>query len=121
MYNKNNQENYKNFYNEDYKEISIKTNASKFESDLYREDEDVPGKSIRVKRIYMPNKSEKWKVFEDTKVIFVLDGESLSKKERSFLKTVSGMNFLISQFKNAIPSISHLKKEIKKQLTLDNS
>lgn len=92
---------------------SIKHILSKYEYDLYKEEDDVAQKVIRVKRFSMPNKGEKWKIFEDTKVIFVLDGTKLNNKEKEFLRTVDGVNFLIKQFKGGIKSFNALRKEIK--------
>lgn len=116
MQNKNNFDNQSNYSwtQDDFKEQTIKHGLSKFESDLYREEDDVSLKSIRVKRFVMPNKEEKWKIFEDTKVLFVLDGEKFSKKEKVFLRTIDGFNFLIQKYKaNSVGSLSSIKKEIK--------
>ncbi len=95
---------------------SIKHILSKYEYDLYKEEDDIPQKVIRVKRFSMPNKGEKWKVFEDTKVIFILDGTKLNNKEKDYLRTVEGVNFLITQFKDGIKSLNFIRKEIKSNL-----
>ena len=101
---------------EEYKDQNLKYNLSKFEFDLYHEEDDVAEKVIRVKRVSMPNKGEKWKIFEDNKVMFVVEGAKLTNKEKDFLRTVDGVNFLISQFKQGIKSFNALKNEIKKKL-----
>lgn len=95
---------------------SIKHILSKYEYDLYKEEDDIAQKVIRVKRFSMPNKGEKWKIFEDNKVIFILEGTKLTGKEKDFLRTVEGVNFLIKQFKNGIKSFNSLRKEIKNNL-----
>lgn len=95
---------------------SIKHILSKYEYDLYKEEDDVAQKVIRVKRFSMPNKGEKWKIFEDTKVIFILEGTKLNNKEKDFLRTVEGVTFLIKQFKTGIKSFNALRKEIKNNL-----
>lgn len=100
---------------EEFKD-QIKHNMSKFEYDLYHEEDDIAEKIIRIKRITMPNKGEKWKLFEDNKVIFIIEGTKLNSKEKEFLRTVDGVNFLILQCKNGIKSFSALKLEIKKKL-----
>ena len=89
-----------------------KYNLSKFEFDLYNEESNVVEKIIRVKRFSMPNKGEKWKIFEDSKVMFVVEGSKLTNKERLFLRTVEGINFLLSQYKNGIKSFNSLKNKI---------
>jgi hypothetical protein len=98
------------------KDGNLKYNLSKFEYDLYHEEDDVAEKVIRVKRVAMPNKGEKWKIFEDNKVMFVLEGTKLTNKEKDFLRTVDGVNFLITQYKAGIKSFNSLKNEIKKKL-----
>ena len=101
---------------EEFKEQNQKYNLSKFEFDLYHEEYDVIEKVIRVKRVSLPNKGEKWKIMEDGKLIFVVEGAKLSNKEKDFLRTPDGFNFLIAQGKAGIKSFSALKKEIKKKI-----
>ena len=101
---------------EETKDSNLKYNLSKFEYDLYHEEDDKAEKVIRVKRVSMPNKGEKWKIFEDNKVMFVVEGSKLNNKEKDFLRTVDGVNFLIAQYKEGIKSFNSLKKEIKKKL-----
>jgi hypothetical protein len=101
---------------EEIKDGNLKYNLSKFEYDLYHEEDDKAEKVIRVKRVSMPNKGEKWKISEDNKVMFVLEGTKLNNKEKDFLRTPEGVNFLIAQYKQGIKSFNSLKNEIKKKL-----
>lgn len=101
---------------EESKDGNLKYNLSKFEYDLYHEEDDKAEKVIRVKRVSMPNKGEKWKIFEDNKVMFTVEGTKLTNKEKDFLRSVDGVNFLITQYKQGIKSFNSLKKEIKKNL-----
>lgn len=101
---------------DEFKDQNLKYNLSKFEYDLYHEEDDVAEKVIRIKRVAMPNKGEKWKVFEDSKVIFIIEGTKLTNKEKEFLRTVDGVNFLLAQYKQGLKSINSLKAEIKKNL-----
>jgi len=101
---------------DEFKDQNLKYNLSKFEYDLYHEEDDVVEKVIRVKRVSMPNKGEKWKIFEDTKLIFTVEGAKLTNKEKEFLRTVDGVNFLIAQYKQGLKSINYLKTEIKKRI-----
>jgi len=101
---------------EEFKDQNQKYNLSKFEFDLYHEEDDVAEKVIRVKRVSMPNKGEKWKIFEDNKVMFIVEGTKLTNKEKDFLRTVDGVNFLITRYKQGIKSFNALKSEIKKKL-----
>lgn len=101
---------------EEFKDQNQKYNLSKFEFDLYHEEYDTTEKVIRVKRVNMPNKGEKWKIMEDNKVMFILEGTKLNNKERDFLRTPDGFNFLIAQYKLGIKSFNALKVIIKKKL-----
>lgn len=101
---------------EEFKDQNSKYNLSKIELDLYHEEYDVAEKVIRVKRVSLPNDGENWKIFEDKKVMFVVEGAKLTKKEREFLQTPEGFNFLIAQYKLGIKSFNALKTEIKKKL-----
>ena len=101
---------------DEHKEQNSKFNLSKFEFDLYHEEDDKAEKVIRIKRVTLPNKGEKWKIFEDNKVMFVVEGTKLTNKEKEFLRSIDGMNFLIQQYKQGIKSFNALKNEIKKNL-----
>lgn len=98
----------------EFKDNNLKYNLSKFEYDLYHESDDITFPVIRVKRISLPNKGEKWKIFENNKAMFIVEGSKLSNKEKEFLRTVDGINFLIAQYKQGIKSFNGLKTEIKK-------
>lgn len=97
----------------DYKEAGAKFNLSKFEHDLYKEEDDIVNKIIRIKRITLPNKGENWKVFQDGKAIELIEGSKLSMKEREFFRTIQGINFILKYFKSGWKSFSHFKKELK--------
>lgn len=98
---------------EEVKNQNTKYTLSKFEYDLFHDEDHVVEKIIRVKRISLPNKGERWKIFEDTKAIMVIEGSKLTNKEKEFLRTVDGVTFLINQYKLGINSFNHLKKEMK--------
>lgn len=99
---------------EEFKEHNQKYNLSKFEFDLYHEEDDVAERVIRVKKVAMPNKGEKWKVMTDNKLTFTIEGDKLSKKEREYLQTVDGFNFILTQAKIGIKSLNGFKTELKK-------
>lgn len=100
---------------DEVKDQAFKHTLSKFEYDLYHEEDDIINKIIRVKRT-SSNKNESWKIFEDKKVKFTVDGSKLSKKEKEFLRSVDGFNFLIAEAKKGIASFNALKKVIKDYL-----
>ena len=101
---------------DDYKDQNLKYNLSKFEYDLYHEEDDVAEKVIAVKRISLPNDGEKWKVFENNKAMFTIEGAKLNKKERAFLRTGDGVNYIIFMYKEGIKSFNYFKTELKKKL-----
>ncbi len=103
----------------EFKDQNLKYNLSKFEYDLFHEEDDVAEKIIRVKRYSLPNDGERWKIFENSKVMFVVEGTKLTKKEKAFLRTVDGVSFLISQYKSGINSFNHLKTEIRNKINSD--
>ena len=101
---------------DEMKENNTKYSLNKFDFDLHREENNKIEKVLRVSRISSPSKGERWKIFEDNKVIFVLEGSKLNNKEKDYLRTVEGFNFLISQYKIGIKSFTSLRNEIKKNL-----
>jgi hypothetical protein len=101
---------------EEIKDQNNKYNLSKFEFEFYHEEFSKPQPIVRLRRFSAPNKGEKWKIFEDNKVMFTIEGSKLNNKERYFLKTVEGVNFLLNQYKNGIKSFNALKNEIKNHL-----
>ena len=105
---------------EDFKD-SNKYNLSKFEYDLYHEEDDVSEKVVRVKRVSMPNKGEKWKVMQDNKVTFTVESNKISKKEREYLQTIDGFNFILARAKTGIKSLNSFRTELKKAIAIAES
>jgi hypothetical protein len=108
---------------EEGKDQNSRYNLSKFEYDLYHEEDDVAEKVIRVKRVSLPNKGERWKVMNDNKLIFTIEGSKISKKEKEYLQTADGFNFILSQAKIGIKSLNNFRSELKKvigRLASDN-
>jgi SMC interacting uncharacterized protein involved in chromosome segregation len=102
---------------DEVKEQNSKYTFSKFEYDLYHEEDDIAEKVIRVKRSSMPNKGEKWKVMQDNKVIFTIESTKISKREREYLQTVEGFNFILAQAKTGIKSLNSFRTELKKTIS----
>jgi hypothetical protein len=101
---------------DDFREQNIKFTLSKHEDDLYNEEDDKIYKVIRVKRVGMPARGEKWKIFNDMELIATIEGHKLTKKEKIFLRSIDGINFLIWQFKTGIKSFNAIKKAIRAQI-----
>ena len=96
--------------------ITMKYPLSKIENDFYHDEDNVKYKVIRIKATYSVKKGDKWRIMEDGKVVFVVEGVKMNKKERTFLKTVDGACWLMSQAKIGIPTFAVLKAAIKKKL-----
>jgi hypothetical protein len=105
-----------NSTSEDFKDQTSKHHLNKFEYDLYHEEDDIALPIIRVKHIGLPNKGERWKIFQDNKIILTVEGSKLSNKQKEFLRTVDGVNWLLSQAKLGINSFNSLKKELSAKL-----
>ena len=95
---------------------NFKFNINKFEYDLYHDNLNTVEKVIQVKK-NSSSKTDKWKILENNKVLFSIDGEDLSIKEREFLKTVEGFQLLINLGKTGFKSIKSLKSDIKHLLS----
>lgn len=103
-------------YEDDNKKVNLHS-SNKFEHELYHVEDNVVEKIFRVKRIAaITSNAEKWKIFEDDKVTWIIDGKKLSKKEKEFIRTIDGVNFLITECKKGIKSFNYLKTELKKKL-----
>jgi len=103
---------------EGLKDQNLKYNLSKFEYDLFHEEDDKVEPIIRVRRVSMPNKEEKWKIMADNKVLFIIEGAKLTNREKEFLRSVDGVNFLLKQAKSGIKSFNSLKIELKKNIKI---
>ena len=99
---------------EDFKDQSVKHNFSKFEHDLYHDEDNIVLPVIWVKMISLPNKGDRWKVITDNKVTFVLEGSKISKKEKEFLHTIEGFNFILAKAKIGIKNLSGFRADLKK-------
>lgn len=89
---------------------------SKLDFELFDEDKNKPSRTIRVKRLGIIDKTERWKIFQDDILLFTVEGAKLSKKERAFLRGVDGTIYLIQEFKSGIKSLKELKTRLKKHL-----
>jgi hypothetical protein len=97
-------------------DINPKNVFSKFDYDLYDEAKDVVEKIVRIKRADTAGKGEVWRIIENNKVVFIIEGNKISKKEKEYLRTIDGFKFLISQQKLGINSLNSLRIELKKNI-----
>jgi len=97
----------------DFRDGNLKHNLGNHDYDLFKEDDDVVTSVVRVKRITLPNKGENWKVFKDNKLAEVIEGVKLSAKERNYLRTVEGIQFVIGYYKRGWKSFNNFRQEMK--------
>ena len=101
---------------EDFKDNS-KINNSKYEYDLYDESMAAsPDDVVRVKRIVLPNGGNNWRLMINNKLVFLLEGIKLGKKEKSFLLSEAGFIFLVQQTKSGVKSFNSLRAELKNNM-----
>jgi len=98
---------------DDFKIQSNKFVLSKIEDELYKEEKNIVMPIVRVKHIGLPNKGDKWKIYADDKVVLVLTGALLNKKEKAFLHSLAGVNFLIAQSKAGVNTANGMRKAVK--------
>lgn len=100
----------------DMRDGNSKHNLGNHDYDLFKEDDDVVNSVVRVKRVTLPNKGENWKIFKDNKVSEIIEGVKLSSKEREFLRTVEGVQFLMAYYKRGWKSFNNFRQEMKTNL-----
>jgi len=83
----------------------------KQDSEFFNDEDYVPGKSVRVKRI-STNSHEDWRVFVNEQEALVLKGIRFTAKEREFLRTTEGVMFIISGIKSGWKSVSEFKRQL---------
>jgi len=99
---------------DEVKNFNNRFSLSKMDYDLYNDEKNKIEKLIRVKRFSNPN--ERWKIFNDQTLLFVVDGSKVNKKEREFLRGLDGANFMIEIAKSGISTFTSFKGELKKKM-----
>jgi hypothetical protein len=88
------------------------SNSLKIDNDLFRDEDAIVHKIISVRRVAKGN-SESWNIFVDKKNVLKLPGERFSMKERTFFRTVDGINFIIKGYKEGWNSVNKFKQMVK--------
>lgn len=84
------------------------------ENELFDDDSYVPQQIISVKRVEY-GKGEDWEIFADDKIVMTIKGVRFSAKERKFLRSVEGIQFLMRGYKAGWKSVSEFKRNLKVQ------
>lgn len=95
-----------------YDENSSKNGFLKQDSELFNEEDYVPGSLVRVKRV-CKNSAEDWKILIDNKEVLILKGTRFTAKEREYLRSAKGVLFVINGIKSGWNSVSEFKRQIK--------
>jgi hypothetical protein len=90
-----------------------KSILSKFDNDLFNENDDKVEKVFSVKRTESRTRGERWKILADDEIILIIEGNKISKKDSIYLRSANGFNFLIDCIKKNIRSVNAIKKELK--------
>lgn len=86
------------------------------DNELFNEEANIALPIINVKRVKLPRNGEDWEVIENGQVVLTLKGTRFTNPEKTFLRTVEGMQFLMAQYKSGKKSVVKIKEEIKKVL-----
>jgi len=100
---------------QEHKEGVGKLHLSKYDYELFDDSKAVPAPVIRVKRVGS-SKNERWRIFENSDLKFIVEGSKLLKKECAFLRTLEGTSWLISEFKVGFKSLNELKTRLKNKI-----
>lgn len=99
------------------KESIAKYVSSKFDYDLYHEEDHKKFTVIRLKYVFdKKNKTEKWKFFENTKNTASISKELLNDEEVKFIQTPEGFNYCINLYKSGVKTESAIIEKIKLKL-----
>lgn len=101
------------FYMDENKPRSI-SGSLRQETELFDDEKYIPHDIISVKHISLPKNGENWQVIKNKSIMMTVKGIRFTSKERQFLRTASGMRFIIDGFKNNW-SISEFKRQLKVQ------
>lgn len=82
------------------------------DNELFNEEAYIPAPVIRAKRV--GKKKEDWQIFEDQKLCLTLKGDKLTNKEKTFLRTVEGMQHLVILYKSGVRNITNIKNHLKR-------
>lgn len=106
------------FYEDDEKKMNnfsiLKQNDNLFDDNDY-----VAHQLLTVKRVNLPGNEEEWEVINNNRIVFILPGARLTKKEKNVMRTVVGFRILINEFKSGNRSINKIKNILKKAIKND--
>lgn len=84
------------------------------ENELFDENSNKSFIVISARRVKLPKNGENWEILENNKVVLILKGTRFTNNEKSFLHSVEGMKFLVSEYKNGSSNVVKIKEKMKK-------
>lgn len=82
------------------------------ENELFDDDSYVPHPVVSVKRVEY-GKGEDWEILAGDKIVMTIKGVRFTAKEKEFLRSVQGVQFLMRGYKAGWKSVSEFKRNIK--------
>lgn len=86
------------------------------DNELYNEEDNIVSPVISVRRVRLPRSGEDWEVLVNGKVALLMKGTRFTNSEKDFLRTVEGLTFVISEYKEGHKSVVKIKERMKKVL-----
>lgn len=96
------------------KESVPKYVSSKFEYDLYNDEDNKVGQLIRIKRD--TKKEEKWCFYENKRTLFMINVSELTEANAKYLRTIDGVLYFIKFCKTNIKDKKILKEKVLAEL-----
>lgn len=87
-------------------------NSNKLDNELFDEEKNIVHKIINVRRVELPQNGEDWEILEDNKVVFTIKGVKLTKKQKSFLRSLQGFSCLMDLYKEGNINFKKIKDKI---------
>lgn len=98
----------------DGKSINLRTDNELFDEEEYKKDKK---KFVQARCIFLPKKGiEDWEILVDGQSVLLMKGTRFTNAEKEFLRSVDGIQFLISSYKEGKKSVVKIKEELKKLL-----
>ncbi len=102
----------KDFKTTEEEELSIEINPNNLkENEFFKTENYIPHVMIRVKRTISKGE-EQWKVLENNTTVLILKSSRFTNKEKEFLRTQDGFNYIINGFKSGWRSINKFKTNL---------
>lgn len=89
----------------------------KASNELFKDDDaKIVPKLYRIKRKFSKKNGEEWNVLENNELVLKIQEYRLNNDEKSFLRTATGIQQLLTWVKQGVRSVSKIKDLIKENL-----